>query len=158
MKSIYSNKLICNILDYIDCNLYDKITIEDLENKYFYNRFYIMKLFKKEIGITIFDYINKVRINNSIIQINNTNDLLIKVAVDNGFYSIEYFSEIFKREVGISPKKFEKLMYSKYAYNDQTIHITQNIINIKKVINFAKKYRLNQKREIPPRMSLSIFH
>ena len=158
MKSIYSNKLICNILDYIDDNLGAKITIEDLENKFFYNRFYIMKLFKKELGIKIFDYINKVKINNSVIQINNSNDLLIKVAIDNGFYSLEYYSEIFKREIGVSPKKFEKLMYNEYAYSDQIIHITQNIINIRKIINNTKKYRLNQKRDIPPRMSLSIFH
>ncbi len=158
MKKKYSNKLICNILDYIDSNLLLKITIDDLETKYFYDRFYIMKLFKKEIGVTIIDYINKVKINNSIIQINNTNDLLIKIALDNGFYSLEYFSEIFKKEIGVSPKKFEKIMYNRYAYNDQTVKITQNIINIRKLIDFTKKYRLNQKRDILPKMSLSIFH
>ena len=55
---MYSNNLIISILEYIDINLNSKITIEDLEHKFYYNRYYIMKLFKKELNITIFDYIN----------------------------------------------------------------------------------------------------
>ena len=158
MKKKYSNKLICNILDYIDSNLLLKITIDDLESKYFYDRFYIMKLFKKEIGVTIIDYINKIKINKSIIQINNTDDLLIKVALDNGFYSLEYFSEIFKKEIGVSPKKFKKIFYSNFVYSDQTVKIMHNVINLRKLIDYSKQYRLNQKREILPKRVLSIFH
>jgi YesN/AraC family two-component response regulator len=66
---MYSNKLICEILIYIDKNIKNKITIEELENKFFYNRYYIMKLFKKEIGLTIVEYINSIRIYNSILLI-----------------------------------------------------------------------------------------
>ena len=125
---MYSNNLVCDILEYINDFLYTKITIEDLEHKFFYNRYYIMKLFKKEIGITIFDYINKVRINSSINEINNTNNLLIKVAINNGFYSLEYFSEIFKKEIGISPKQYKKIILNKYEYNNNSIIATTNII------------------------------
>ena len=63
---MYSNKIICDILIYIENNLKSKITIKDLENKFFYNRYYIMKLFKKEIGLTIIEYINSLKIYNRI--------------------------------------------------------------------------------------------
>ena len=51
-------KLIIEILDYIDSNIYKKITIEELSRIFFYNKDYLMRLFKREIGLTIFEYIN----------------------------------------------------------------------------------------------------
>ena len=155
---MYSNNLICDILEYIDTFLYSKITIDDLEKKFFYNRYYIMKLFKKEIGITIFDYINKLRIYSSIPKI-NSNKLLINIAINNGFYSLEYFSETFKKEIGVSPKKFIKLTNNKYLSDDSTmLKITNNIINIQNIINFTTKYKQNRKRITMPIKKLSIFN
>lgn len=155
---MYSNNLICDILEYIDKFLYTKITIEDLEHTFFYNRYYIMKLFKKEIGITIFDYINKLRINGSINCLTNTNDLMIKIAINNGFYSLEYFSEIFKKEIGISPKQYKKAISNKYHYNDKMNLVLSNIIKIKKIIDFTSRYKQNRKRIVMPVKKLSIFN
>ena len=63
---MYSNKLICDILDYIDININKEITIEELSNLFFFDRYYIMKLFKKELNITIINYIKSMRIYNSL--------------------------------------------------------------------------------------------
>ncbi len=155
---MYSNKLVCDIIKYIDSNIENKISIEDLENKCFYNRYYIMKLFKKEIGVTIFDYINKLRINNTINEINNTNNLFIKIAINNGFYSLEYFSETFKKEVGISPREYKKAISNKYGYDKKIIDATSNIIDISKIIMLANNYKFNRKRTTMPIKKLSIFN
>lgn len=155
---MYSHDLVCDILDYIDQFINTKITIEDLEQKYYYNRYYIMKLFKKEIGITIFDYLNKLRINNSLEELNNTNNLVIKIAINNGFYSLEYYSEIFKKEIGISPKQYKKMISHKYSYSDKTIMVASKIIDIRRIISFTNKYRQNRKRTIQPVKKLSIFN
>ncbi len=154
---MYSNDLICDVLEYIDTFLCTKITINDLEKKFYYNRYYIMKLFKKEIGITIFDYINKLRIYKSITILDNTNNFLIKTAINSGFYSLEYFSEIFKKEVGISPKEYKKVLNNKYIYNDKIILAITNITNIKKIIDYTNKYKQNRKRTIDPVKKISIF-
>lgn len=66
---MYSNKLICDILFYIDKNINNKINIQDIADIFFFNRFYIMKLFKKELGISINNYINLKRILNSLSDI-----------------------------------------------------------------------------------------
>ncbi len=152
--SMHSNNLICDILEYIDKYLNTKIEIQDLEYKYYYNRFYIMKLFKKEIGISITDYINKLRIYNSIKELKD-NKLIINIALNNGFYSQEYYSEIFKKEIGISPKKYQKIINRNYLY-DNTI-ILNNIIEIKKLIDKTNKYKEKRKREVLPVKKLSIF-
>ena len=84
---MYSNKLICDILFYIDKNINNKINIQDIADIFFFNRFYIMKLFKKELGISINNYINLKRILNSLSDIKNTDDSYLTIALNNGFNS-----------------------------------------------------------------------
>ena len=154
---MYSNILICDILEYIDIFLNTKISVNDLEKKFFYNRYYIMKLFKKEIGVTLFSYINKLRVYNSLTDLNNTDILLIRVALNNGFYSLEYFSEIFKKEIGISPQKYRKIINNKYFRDSEFLDVTHNIINIKNIIDFCNNYKRKRKRAVLPVRKISLF-
>ena len=156
---MYSNELICKILNYIDNNINKKITIEELSIKFYYNRYYIMKLFKREIGISIFDYINNLRIYNSINQINNSNKLFIRIAIDNGFYSLEYYSETFKNIIGVSPSIYKKFYYERYSPSNNNYKlITDNLIKINTLINKTNKYKTNMKpRQLPVR-KLTIFN
>lgn len=155
---MYSNELICKILNYIDNNINRKITIEELSLKFYYNRYYIMKLFKKEIGLSLFDYINNLRIYNSIKSINTTNKQLIRIAIDNGFYSLEYYSEIFKKIIGVPPSVYKKFYYSKYMPSKYNYNlIADNIIKLNTTIANVKKYKQNTKPEKLPVRKLSIF-
>ena len=63
---IYSNELVCNILKYINININTEITIINLSNIFSYDKTYIMKKFKRELGLTIIEYINNKRILNSL--------------------------------------------------------------------------------------------
>ena len=100
---MYSNKLVCDIINYLDINLNKKVSINELENVFFYNRYYIMKLFKKEMNIKIVDYINSLRIYNSMNDLRDYNYSLTSTFINNGFYSLEYFSETFKKIFVVSP-------------------------------------------------------
>lgn len=63
---MYSNNLVCDILEYINKNINKEITTDELVNRFYYDKTYIMKRFKKEIGKSIHDYINTIRILNSL--------------------------------------------------------------------------------------------
>ncbi len=156
--NMYSNELVCKILNYIDNNINKKITIEELSLRFYYNRYYIMKLFKKEIAISLFDYINNLRIYNSINSINNSNKLLIRIAIDNGFYSLEYFSEMFKKIIGVSPSIYKKFYHNRYTPSKSNYKlITDNIIKLNMLINNVNKYKVNTKPQTAPVRKLSIF-
>ena len=155
---MYSNDLICDILIYINENIYSKISIDDLEKRFFYNRFYIMKLFKKEINLTIVDYINKIRIYNSLKLMKNNNYSLLKISLKSGFYSLEYFSETFKKIMGFKP-----LVVKKYLQNNSNISDTNMFkvrISINKLYetnNIMTNYLSKRKPKNRPVKSLSKF-
>lgn len=156
---MYSNELICRILDFLDVNLNRKVSIEEIADKFYYNRYYIMKLFKKELGISISVYINSLRIYHSMFEIKDSNHSLTRIAINNGFYSLEYFSEIFHKIMGISPRIYKN--YCKYRFrtsdNDLDI-IRENWIKLQELVDFIEKYKKNRKPIGVPILKRSIFY
>ena len=124
---MFSNELICGILEYIDNNINKEITIDELSIIFFFNKTYIMKRFKKELGITIHEYINMMRVYNCLPLFKNDNYFL-SIAIKNGFNSLEYFSETFKKIVGVNPTIYKKyLNYGTSVTKKQEDLIISNI-------------------------------
>lgn len=93
-----------------------------------------MKRFKKELGISIHEYINYIRIYNSLIYFKSDNYIL-SIAFKNVFNSLEYFSETFKKIIGVFPIIYKKYINYKYiCKNDETIILNSiaNLQNMKK--------------------------
>lgn len=147
---MFSNELVCEILEYINNNINKEITIDELSSLFYFNKTYIMKRFKKEIGITIHSYINHIRIYNSLLEFNN-NSYILNIALRNGFNSLEYFSETFKNIIGVSPIIYKKFIsISSYISEEDDIKIRNSINKLQTIKNNAIKYLDNRKpKEIP---------
>ena len=147
--------LIINILDYIDKHLYVRITINELSNTFHYNKDYIMRLFKKELNLTIIDYINYKRVYNSLEGLKYDDYSILRVATSYGFASQEYYSEIFKKIVGVNPTT-----YRKFINHDMSISIknhtmiSNNLVNLKYSLNFIENYKIKISKRTSLRLSL----
>ncbi len=106
---MYSNSLICDVINYINNNINKEITITELSNLFYFDKTYIMKRFKKELGVSIHDYINKIRILNSL-SLYQYDNYILGIAIKNGFNSIEYYSETFRKIIGVNPYKYKKFI------------------------------------------------
>ncbi len=152
----FSNELVLNILKYIENNLYTQITISNLVNDFHYNKDYMMRLFKREIGVTIFEYINKKRIYHSLFSYSSNNSIT-KISILFGFSSLEYYSEIFKKYMGVSPNKYRLyvMIGKKVSLEDITI-IRSHIASLNSFIHKVDDYQKNILSPMPYK-SLSIF-
>ncbi len=102
------NDIIKEICNFIINNINQEIKIEELEKKFYYNKYYIIREFKKITGNTIKEFTNKVKVLKTIDPLVYTDDTILKIALNHGFNSQEYYSETFKNTIGISPIKFRK--------------------------------------------------
>ena len=153
-----SNELICNILEFIDNNINRKISIEEISLKFNYNRYYIMKLFKQELGISILNYINCLRIKNSLFNISNYKYSFTRICLNNGFYSLEYFSETFHRIMGVSPRTYLDYCKYKFKVSEQDLEtINLNLIKLQELVELVNKYKKNKKPVSTPVLKRSIF-
>ena len=120
---MYSNELVVKILNYIDDNLYKRITMDEISSIFYFNKDYLMRIFKKELDITIMDYINKRRIYNSLDLLKNSDDLIIKIALNSGYSSLEYYSETFTKILGVSPLTYRKFTKVNSQISDEELEI-----------------------------------
>ena len=141
---MFSNTLILKILDYIDNNLYKKITIDELSRTFYFNKDYIMRVFKREIKTTIIEYINKKRIFTSLNELKNTNNSILKIAINNGFISQEYYSETFTKIIGVNPLTYRKFTKVGSNISYEKINIIRNsIAKLNLELNIINEYRRN---------------
>lgn len=154
---MYSNKIIVDILNYINTNINYKITIDEISKIFMYDKAYLMRLFKRELKITIIDYVNSIRIHNSIKQLKNSNNLL-NIALNNGFNSLEYFSETFKNIIGVNPSTFRKFLnLDRNITLDEFVICTNSITKLNSLNNYIDKYIKNIKPIVNHKKVLTIF-
>ena len=154
---MYSNKIIVDILNYINTYINYKITIDEISKIFMYDKAYLMRLFKKELKITIIDYINQIRIHNSIKQLKNNNNLL-NIALNNGFNSLEYFSETFKNITGVNPSTFRKFLnLDRNITLDEFVICTNSITKLNSLNSYIDKYIKNIKPTVNHKKVLTIF-
>lgn len=144
---MFLNDLICNIIEYLNNNINKEITIDELSTLFYFNKTYIMKKFKKELNISIHEYINTIRIYNSLPYFKEDNYIL-NIAFRNGFNSLEYYSEIFKKNMGVSPNIYKKYLSYKNITDKEEEKILNNICRISSIKSKTLNYLNHRKPKV----------
>ena len=103
-----SNPYIEKALVYIDSHLIQPMSVSEIAGSVHLNEQYFMRLFKKETGSSILQYITSQRLALSIEYLKETDLPVTEVALNSGFDNYSYFNRIFKRFTGETPSKFRK--------------------------------------------------
>lgn len=90
---------------YISDNLYTKLSADDIAKKAGYQRSYFSKLFHREIGLTITDYILKQKIEAAKSLIAG-GIALSQISEMLGFFSQSHFCSRFKAVIGMTPSEY----------------------------------------------------
>ena len=102
-----------SVINYLKKNYAQRITLDDISEKFLTNKFYLCKQFKKEIGLSVIEFLIQTRINHARDFLENSTLTLAEIAYKTGFESTSYFSRAFKSLVGISPGRYRKQFYDK---------------------------------------------
>jgi len=100
--------LIRNALNYIQFNLNSELNVSGIAKYLCITPNHLYRTFKNEVGMSVIDYINKKRIEESIKLIKSTNLQIQRIAEEVGINDISYFSKVFKKQVGKSPTQYRK--------------------------------------------------
>jgi AraC-like DNA-binding protein len=94
---------------WIDSNIEENISLSQLSNLSSYSPFYLSKKFHDIEGISLKEYILISKIQHSAIQLNETDDRIIDIAMNHGYSSQEAFTRAFMRVYKITPWSYRKL-------------------------------------------------
>ena len=96
-----------NVINFINDNLADDLSIDNISKQTFLSKSLIYVLFRKYFNITVSEYVNRQRIKKATELINTTEFSIETISSMVGYSSSSYFSKTFKRIKGVSPKKFK---------------------------------------------------
>ena len=92
--------------DYIDANFGYNITPKSVAKTFFVNASYASRHFHQTHGITLTDYIHRVRIQRAKLLLRSTNAPVCNIALNVGYIDPNYFSRIFKKLEGMPPQVY----------------------------------------------------
>ena len=105
------NKTVSSIISYISKNYGRNMPLEEIADAVGLSPNYICSLFKKEMGVNLFNYIMEYRINRAKELLMSTNMKSYEIADQTGFSDESYFSRSFKRITGQSPIEFKRSVF-----------------------------------------------
>lgn len=104
--SLTQHNIVFEVMDYIEKNYSFKIKTEEIASKLFFNKNYISKLFKKETGRSIHEFVKEFRLKEVCKQLSETGRNIADIAMDCGFTDMKTFYATFKKQMGCTPKEF----------------------------------------------------
>lgn len=95
------------VKNYIQANIRD-VNREDIAAHVYLNSAYLSRLFKKETGQSLMDFIILAKINQAKILLTETNQKISDIGDALGYENFSYFGKVFKKTVGITPQEYRK--------------------------------------------------
>ncbi len=95
-------KAVQKIREYISDNYTETISLDSLSTLSGLSPFYLLRSFRKEIGLAPYEYLINLRIERSK-KLLLENRTVAQVALETGFADQPHFTRFFKRRVGVTP-------------------------------------------------------
>jgi len=103
------NMSVQKMLDCVEENLTEPLTLEMLAGHLNYSPYYCTRQFHKYAGISLRDYIRLRKVSAAVIDLRDTNERIIDIAVRYGFSSQEAFTRSFKSAYGMTPNEYRRM-------------------------------------------------
>jgi len=109
--NIIRNSKVDDVLKYLNGNYTKDISITDVANRFNLDRSYLSRLFKAQIGMSMWDYVimRRIYLFNSLIRDSNS---LEETAYRVGFKNYSNFYRLYKKYVQMTPTEFKKSIYN----------------------------------------------
>lgn len=116
-KNVQYNDKIYQIIRYISANLDKKINLDELETKFYIDKYYLCHLFKDITGYTLVDYINYKKVLSAKEQL-KLGKPLGEIWTQFGFLNYSSFYRTFKKMSRMSPTEYlQKISNMKDKYH-----------------------------------------
>ena len=103
-----SNHIVDQIQAYIAEHYAEKLTLTGIANQFYISPYYLSRLFKKSINLSLIEYINGVRIKAAQNLIEKSNESISDIAEKTGFMTTAHFRRVFKDATGLSPQQYRQ--------------------------------------------------
>jgi AraC-like DNA-binding protein len=111
-QNVYS-KPVVRCLDYIYDHIQQSIAVRELAAFVGVNASYLSTLFKREVGLSLSEYIRRKRVETAEALLRYSDYSLTEISQYLAFSSYSHFAEVFARHTGQTPRQYRRGVYRK---------------------------------------------
>jgi YesN/AraC family two-component response regulator len=106
------SKTVIQAISFISENILKELNLQVISDHCFVNSSYLSHLFKKEVGISVVQYINKKRVEEAKYILMHTTNSISEIAMLFQFCNQSYFTAQFKLYEGVTPREYRNKYFS----------------------------------------------
>ena len=99
---------VLEVKEYLDSHYAEKISLDQLADRFYLSKFYLTHMFREQFGQTISAYLQAVRITHAKQMLRFSSGNLETIALSCGFSTPAYFSRVFREVEGIAPSEYRR--------------------------------------------------
>lgn len=104
--------------EYIHANFNRDISLKQLAALYFVNEKYLGRVFQDEMGESMRQYLNRIRLQQAARQLESSRQSVLNIALDCGFQNIPYFHRLFQERYHMTPLQYRKAHSTGEIFSD----------------------------------------
>lgn len=135
---------IVTTIDYIEKNLSNRISLDDISLYTGLSKYYLHRIFKSLTGESIMEYVQSRKLTCSLNEILNTNMRIIDIALNYGFDYEQSYIRAFKKKFGFTPLKVKSDKTSLSLVLTEKIN-TDDIFSLGNSITYTPHFVFKQK-------------
>jgi AraC-like DNA-binding protein len=99
---------LATVIDWIEMNYADELRLDDLAAMMGTSPSHLSRVFRREVGTPLFEFINRVRIRKACGLLRRTDLPVTRIAVDVGYNNVSFFNRYFRRVMLVSPREYRR--------------------------------------------------
>lgn len=131
-------------IEYIENNIYNKISLDDISMHTGISKYYLHRSFKSLTGESIIEYVQSRKLTLSINELINTSMRIIDIALNYGFDYEQSYIRAFKKSFGCTPLKVRSSQTSLSLVLKEKIN-ANDILSIGNSITYNPQFVFKQK-------------
>lgn len=121
--------IIQETIEYIEKNLHEELSLENTAQHAGFSKFHYHRIFQKEVGVTVSEYIRYRRIANAANLLLYSDEKIIDIALYYRFESQESFTRSFKKYYQLPPGQYRKIMSKLTIQREEVMLKNEQLIN-----------------------------
>lgn len=143
MRKFDRNDCIEKIIDTIESDLENTLSITDIARVTGFSKRHIQNIFKKNVGINIYEYIRRRKLTRAALQLMYTNKTVSDISFDSGYKSLHSFYKAFKKMFTLTPLEYRNQKDTNHSLLQGNFN--QRKIKLEPLGIFEKEFRLKGK-------------
>lgn len=130
-----AEELVRTVIAYVSGHYQDHIRLQELAEQMFVSTATLSRMFHKETGIYFADYVNRIRLQEAVRRLQDTEIAVTRIAYDCGFSSLSAFNRNFREKYKMTPREWRNEYVRKESREQEQADWEQVVKQIAKIKN-----------------------